>query len=63
MSSEELPEQLPPPVVGNVGNFSIQLSWDQDYHEVSDTQGEGRRHYSLQEEEVKKKTGFGNVYR
>jgi len=65
MSSEdgETPDQLSPPVVGNVGHFSVELSWDQDYREENGTEGKGRRHYSLQEEEVGKQRGFGNVYR
>lgn len=60
---EENPDQLSPPVVGKVGHFSVELSWDQDYQDENASAGKGRRHYSLQEEEVGKQRGFGNVYR
>lgn len=65
MSSEEPPDQLPPPVVGKVGHYSVELSWDQDYNEKNSKQTEEtvRRHYSVQEEEEGKQRGFGNVYR
>ena len=65
MSSAEppVPDKLPPPIVGKVGHFSVELSWDQDYNEKKNTPETERRQYSVQEEEEGKQRGFGNVYK
>lgn len=54
-----VPGQPDPPVLEKATHHSIELSWHPPRHMPE----HGRLRYCVQEEDVTKKDGFGNVYK